>query len=203
MDSTDRSFRVPDELSTGEFVLRPIRESDAELDHEAVMSSKEFLRDWEQTGWPKEDFTVEANREDLVRLRRRHENGESFTYTVLNPQGDSCLGCVYVVPTSAELFAKAEVRPTGDSRWSEFEIAVYFWVRESRTTDGLDARLLDAMDPWFRRQWNVRYLLLTNERVSHQVDLLESTGCTLRFELAYSSKPGKELAYSMHSTQEG
>ncbi|MEZ5066248.1 MAG: N-acetyltransferase [bacterium] len=197
MGSSERSFRVPDGLSTEEFVLRPIRESDAELDYEAVMSSKEFLRDWEQTGWPKDDFTVEANREDLVRLERRHANGESFTYTVVHPTGDVCLGCVYVFPTNAELFAKARVDPTTPSQWSSFDTAVYFWVRESRMKDGLDARLLQALDPWFRDHWNIeRYLLLTNERVAPQVHRLESTGHTLRFELAYSGKPGKELAYS-------
>ncbi len=161
------------------------------------MDSKEFLRDWEQTGWPREDFSVEANRGDLLRLEQRHDKGESFTYTVLRPTLDQCLGCVYVFPTSARLFSKAQVSEAGVARWGDYEIAGYFWIRTSRLADGLDGRLLEALDLWFRQQWGVKqHLMLTNERVGQQVELLKSTGRTLRFELAFSNKPGKELAFS-------
>ena len=47
-------FHAPEELRTDEFLLRPILESDAALDYEAVMASREYLRTWEGTGWPAE-----------------------------------------------------------------------------------------------------------------------------------------------------
>lgn len=103
------NFSAPPGLSAPEFLLRPIQESDAALDHEAVMESKEFLRSWEQTGWPEDDFTVEANRADLVRLAQRHNAGTSFAYTVLDPSLAKCLGCVYIFPTTAALFSKAKI----------------------------------------------------------------------------------------------
>jgi hypothetical protein len=197
MEPRNGGLAAPGELRAEEFLLRPIRASDAAFDYEAVMESKAFLRAWEQSGWPKEGFTVEANRDDLARLERRHDEGASFTYTVVGPALDQSLGCVYVFPTSADLFGKAQIAATGGARWEDYEVAVYFWVRRSRLVDGLDTRLLDALDVWFSHQWNVKqHLLLTNELVEQQVELLESTGRTLRFELAYSSKPGKELAYS-------
>ena len=77
--------RAPEGLRTDEFLLRPIRASDAERDYEAVMESREFLRRWEQSSWPTDDFTVDANRKDMEKLERRHTGGESFTYAVLNP----------------------------------------------------------------------------------------------------------------------
>src|SRR5215218_4357264 len=89
-------FHASDELRTDEFLLRPIRESDAELDYDAVMESREFLRLWEQSTWPEDDFTVEANRADMAKLERRHAEGESFTYTVMNLEETRCLGCVYI-----------------------------------------------------------------------------------------------------------
>ena len=57
---------APGGLETREFILRSILVSDAELDYEAVMESREFLRKWEQSAWPADDFTVEANRQDMV-----------------------------------------------------------------------------------------------------------------------------------------
>ncbi len=197
MEPRNGGFAAPEELRAKDFLLRPIRASDAEIDHEAVMESKAFLRIWEQTGWPQEGFNVEANRDDLVRHERSHAKGASFTYTVVNPELDQCLGCVYVFPTSADLFGQAQIAATGEARWEDYELAVYFWVRTSRLADGLDTSLVDALDVWFRQQWGVkRHLLLTNERVEQQVALLKSRGRTLRFELAYSGKPAKELAYS-------
>lgn len=189
--------RAPAELRTDEFLLRPIRASDAELDYEAVMESKEFLRGWEQTGWPDDDFTVDANREDLIRLERRHADGESFTYTVMGSAEASCLGCVYVFPTSARLFTKAGITAADDARWSDYELVVYFWVRGSRLRDELDRRLLGALDHWLRQEWRVEhYLVVTSERFEQQVALIESTGRRKRFEIAFTNKPGKELAYS-------
>ena len=40
---------APAGLRTDEFLLRPICASDAELDYEAVMESKELLHRWEQS----------------------------------------------------------------------------------------------------------------------------------------------------------
>jgi hypothetical protein len=187
----------PAELRVPEFLLRPIRPADAEMDHDAVMESKEFLRAWEQTGWPEDDFTVEANREDLVRLERRHKAGESFAYTVVAPSLTQCLGCVYIFPTAAPLFTRAQIFAHGDHRWREFEVAVYFWARKSVLPRRFEQRLLEHLSHWLQQAWNVpRHLFVTSELYSQQVALLASTGRTLRFELSYPNKAGKELAYA-------
>ncbi len=197
MPTDPARLHAPDALRTERFLLRPIRASDAEADHAAVMETRELLLAWEQTGWPAEDFTVAANRDDLVRLARSHDAGESFTYAVLDPTSDDYLGCVYVMPTSAAPFAAARIVATDGGRWTDHDAAVYFWLRASRSTDALDAALLDTLDDWFRDAWLLeRYLLLTSERVGRHVALMEATGRTLRFELTYPDKPGKELAYS-------
>jgi hypothetical protein len=190
-------FRAPEELRTDEFLLRPIRASDAELDYEAVMESKEFLRQWEQSSWPADDFTVEANREDLDKLERRHTDGESFTYTVMNPTETQCLGCVYIFPTTARLFSKAQISAIDGARWSEFEAAVYFWIRKSRLADELDRRLLDALGPWLEHDWGIEpHLIVTNEQFEQQVAMIEGANLQLRFHLTFPNEPGKSLAYA-------
>jgi hypothetical protein len=190
-------LHAPQGTRTEEFLLRRIVASDAALDYEAVMESREFLRGWEQTGWPEDDFTVEANRTDLVRAEQRHDNAEAFTYTVMNPTETQCLGCVYISPSSAPLFTKAHVVAVHDDRWSDFDAAVHFWIRTSRIADELDRRLLDSLSRWLVHDWRLeRYLLVSSEKCEQQVALIESTDRRLRFELKYPDRTGKELAYA-------
>ena len=197
MPFNDDDFHAPKELRTGEFLLRPILASDAALDYEAVMASKEYLRPWEQTGWPADDFTVEANRADVEKLERWHAAGERFTYTVLDPTGTQCLGCVYLVPTDAPMFAKKEIAAIDGARWSEYAVVVHFWVRTSRLADGLDRRLLDALGPWLADDWQIaHHLIVTNEQVEQQVSLIESTDRQLKFRLTDPKESGKSLAYA-------
>ncbi len=194
-------LHAPVALRTDEFLLRPILAADAALDYEAVMASKEYLRPWEGTGWPADDFTVEDNRADVVKLERWHAAGERFTYTVLDPTETQCLGCVYIVPTGATLFAKKQIAAIDDARWSEYEVAVNFWVRTSRLADELDRRLLDALGPWFKNEWQIeRYLIVTNEQVAQQVALIESTERQLRFRITDPKESGKSLAYAQPSS---
>ena len=190
-------FHAPVELRTDEVLLRPILASDAELDYEAVMESREFLRQWEQSSWPADDFTVAANRADMEKLERRRADGELFTYTVMNPTETQCLGCVYISPTAARQFAKAQISAVDGAQWSEYEAAVYFWIRKSRLADGLDRRLLDALGPWLEHDWRIEHhLVVTNEQFEQQVSMIEGANLQLRFRLKYPNQPGESLAYA-------
>ena len=49
-------------------------------------------------GWPRPDFTPEENLADLQGHEADFQARRGFTYTVLDPTGTRCLGCVYVYP---------------------------------------------------------------------------------------------------------
>ncbi len=197
MPFTDNTIRVPDRLRTDDVLLRPIRSADAELDHDAVMESRAFLRIWEQSSWPEDNFTVSANREDLLKLERRHAARESFTYTVMNPTETQCLGCVYLFPMDAAMFTRSEISAIGGARWSDNAAAVYFWIRQSRLADGLDRRLLDALGPWLERDWRFdNHLFVTNEQLGQQVAMMNGAGLQLRFRIDDPQATGAFLAFS-------
>lgn len=196
---------APSRLATDAFTLRPITADDAAIDHAAVMESKDDLRVWEQTGWPEEGFTVEANREDLVTLQQRHDAGVAFTYTVLDPTGTTCLGCVYVMPHDATFLAKARITPltpltpltpVGEVRWEDVDAATYFWVRTSALAAGTDRSLLDTLRTWLAQEWRLsRLVFVTHEDLTQQVDLLEGTDLRPLFHIEEPGKPGRYLAY--------
>jgi hypothetical protein len=187
---------VPAGLRSAEFVLRPIVAGDAEEDHAALMETREDLRLWEQSTWPEDDFTVEANRKDLVGLETRHADGRAFTYTVLSTHGIECLGCVYVFPPGASFLAKSTVTPVGDDEWADVDVVVYFWARRTQMENGVDERLLAALRVWFAEEWKVdRAVFVTNEQFTQQVDLIHRTDLSLKFELVEPAKPGKYLVF--------
>ena len=196
MPFENMEFNVPEGLTTDDFILRPIVAADAEMDYAAVMESRDYLQTWEQSSWPADDFTVAANREDLEKLERRHASREAFTYTVMNPTGTECLGCVYVMPSDARMFAEARITPVGNRRWDDYEAAVYFWVRKSRLATEMDRLLLDALRTWLAEDWSLGgHLIVTNEQFAQQVDMFEHTDLQLRFEVEEPDKPGRYLAY--------
>lgn len=198
MLSFQKLARVPSGMRTADLVLRPIREEDAELDHEAVMESRKFLRLWEQTSWPEDDFTVQANREDLKKLEKRHAARESFAYTVVNPSEKQCLGCVYIFPIGAEMLARAHISSVGGADWSDYAAAVYFWIRKSKLGDSLDRALLDRLGPWFAQDWNFdNVLIITNEQFEQQVAMIESKGLPLRFRINDPKAAGSFLGYEI------
>lgn len=196
MPFTDSTGPVPAELRTEEFALRPIVAADAEMDHAAVMEAREHLRSWRQSTWPEDDFTVEANRTDLVDLEQRHAAGRAYTYTVLDSAGTRCLGCVYVFPTDATFLSRCTVTRVADDRWADVVAVVFFWTRRSETETGMDERLLAGLRAWFADEWGFELsVYVTSEQFTQQVDLLGRTDLTPKFELLEPGKPGRRLAF--------
>jgi hypothetical protein len=193
----DPGRTVPLEPRTDEFFLRPITVADAARDYEAVMETREDLRVWEQSSWPEDAFTVEANAEDLADLERRHLERRAFTYTVLDPGGAESLGCVYIFPTTASFLAKATVTAVSEEAvWADVDAVVYFWIRAARISSGLEARLLSALRSWMAEDWALaRTVFVTNEQFERQVRLLDAAGLRVRFELREPAKAGTYLVY--------
>lgn len=187
---------APDRLTTDDFVLRAITVADAELDYAAVMESRDLLRLWQQSTWPADDFTVEDNRVDLHEMERRHTAGAAFGYTMLDHDESTCLGCVYVFAPDARFLAAATVTAVGEAAWDEIDAAVYFWVRTSMLSVGLDRALLGHLRRWFADDWGLDdVVFVTSELLTQQVQLIEGTDLELRFEIAEPDKPGHHLAY--------
>ncbi len=170
---------VPELLKSDEFLVRPLRATDVELDYDAVISSRAEL--WLRNGgrWPREGFTLEENLIDLVRHEREHLERTAFTYTVMNPMETECLGCIYIMPLeslpqSVEESAEAFVEIGDYEAWSTF------WVRQSRLADNLDQRLLHELLVWFNTDWAfTRVALLARKVQERQIRLFNEAGMRL------------------------
>jgi hypothetical protein len=150
-----------------------LRASDVELDYDAVMSSAALLRSWSQSEWPADDFTFAQNLADLERHEREHEAGEAFTFTVLDPAGTRCLGCVYLTPVPEP------ARPL--CAGAAFPVRVGFWVRAAEVANDLDRHLLDCLREWLAAEWRFdRVLFVIAEHDARQDELLAGAGLQRR-----------------------
>ena len=131
---------VPTMLRGDEFVLRPLRAADVELDYEAVMASPEVLRRGSGGQWPRPGFTLEENLAHLQGHEADFHARRGFTYTVMDPTETRCLGCVYAYPPEDD----------GDRRERDYKTLVWFWVSPDLVADDLDRLLLAALVPWLR-----------------------------------------------------
>jgi hypothetical protein len=129
------------DLGTGHH-LRPIRQTDTDIDYPAVMGSRERL--WEMYGeawgWPSATMTMDQDREDLARHEREIEAHESFNYALFDSAESQLLGCVYIDPPQAD-----DV--------SERHAIVSWWVVDDLVDTAVEAALDDAVPAWLAVDW--------------------------------------------------
>jgi hypothetical protein len=62
---------VPERLTFGSFLIRPIRGNDAPADHAALMAARDAIRAHGESDFPRDDFSVDEDRKDLDADARR------------------------------------------------------------------------------------------------------------------------------------
>ena len=130
-------FNIPSSLDTEDFHLEALTPAVAEMDYEAVMSSRVRLRSvfGENTDWPEDTMSLSDNIKDLERHHEEFFSRRAFSYTVLTPARDRCIGCVYIDPCIAD----------------EFDCEVYLWVRDEFLY--LDNELFVSIHSWLDSFW--------------------------------------------------
>ncbi|MCU0263579.1 MAG: hypothetical protein MUF09_07885 [Candidatus Nanopelagicales bacterium] len=131
-------FEPPSWLVTDRFRLEPLGPQHNEADHAAWSSSIEHIRatpGYRDRDWPPRDgMSLEANLADLHAHAEDFTAGRGFTFTVLDPDDGSVIGCVYLYPPE-----------------SGGDVSVRSWVRADRAE--LDQPLADAVADWIAAEW--------------------------------------------------
>jgi RimJ/RimL family protein N-acetyltransferase len=129
-------FDVPLRHETAEFRLEPLGPEHNERDHAAWSSSIEHIRathGFEGSRWP-HPMSLDENLRDLEQHRAEFDERTAFAYSVLDPETDDVIGCVYV-----------------NQAPSEDGATVRTWVRASHAQ--LDGTLRDEVVRWLERDW--------------------------------------------------
>jgi hypothetical protein len=129
------------DLPTGHH-LRPMRETDVDIDYPAVMGSRERL--WAKYGgawgWPPATMTYEADKKDLAHHEAEIAAHETFLYAVLDEAESELLGCIYIDPPDERS------APGGDAVSS-------WWVVDRAVGADLERALDDFVPRWLAETW--------------------------------------------------
>jgi len=136
------TFEVPRALRTPAFRLEPLGPEHNERDFAAWTSSIDHIRatpGFAGRAWPHE-MSLEDNLGDLEGHAADFAARTGFTFTVLEPDGDDVIGCVYIYPDRD----RASVT------------IVRSWVRASHAQ--LDRPVHDAVLAWLARDWPFQHV---------------------------------------------
>lgn len=142
---------VPAALITPLFTLRRQTPDHNAADYAAVMDSKEELRLWSDSEWPEDDFTPQANLEDLRMHIGEHDRDEAYGFSIFTPDGRTLLGSLYlseVAPFLANYQASDEERAV----LAQAQVRADYWLRRG-TDAAFEQAFLAAVRAWLDRDW--------------------------------------------------
>lgn len=130
-------FVPPAGLAVGDYRLEPLGPAHTDSDYAAWTSSIDHILatpGYDGSSWPHE-MTPSENRRDLEEHAADFAARTGFTYTVLAPDGETVVGCVYIYPSKAP----------------GIDASVRSWVRAADGT--LDPVLYRAVRDWLAAAW--------------------------------------------------
>lgn len=186
---------IPESYLHNQFCFQILHPRHAELDYAALMSSKDFLRRWSQSEWPTDDFSLDDNLEDLAWHYEEHLNKIAFTYTILNQNQNTCLGCLYIKPIAVI----KELQLEEQKLLAPFSHFCSFWVIDTIRGTQLDQLIFSGLIYWLDTCWQFPGLFFTsNPHIPEMEDLYKKQGmqCFLelerpnRYQYCWQSKQG-------------
>ncbi|OGQ23675.1 MAG: hypothetical protein A3I05_06180 [Deltaproteobacteria bacterium RIFCSPLOWO2_02_FULL_44_10] len=143
-------FKPPREVVRSNYVLEVLAPQHNDMDYEAWTSSIDELQGifGPTNDWPTKEYTKEQNLEDLERHLREFEQSVAYAYTILNVERTSCIGCLYIRPTSA----------------TNYDARVDFWFRNS--SKNIESHFYEELKSWLGKEWRFQNIAFPGRNLS-------------------------------------
>ena len=176
------------------FVLFPTDPDYSAPDYEAVMASKEELRIWSASDWPEDDFTLEANRNDLGGHVEDNRNHSAYGYMIFSPDREICYGSVYLNPIKdwRDRFACLD---GNTDELDALDARVDHWIRSDHAE--LEIPILDALSAWLFEKWKIRAGFVVRPGLSQRAEAMEILGAHQVARLRYKDGTGELSLFSL------
>lgn len=159
-----KHFEAPELVSEKRFFMEPLAPKHNDLDFEAWQSSVDDLQGIFGPGheWPQAAYTKTQNLVDLERHYREFEAGEAYAYSILSPDQNLCIGCVYIQPSPS----------------NRYDTHVDYWFRNSHKHLETDFQVW--LKNWLASEWALNTIALPGREMSwdeyHRLVSNESDG---------------------------
>lgn len=152
MDIFTKTYSPPQELQTKDFCLFPTNQDFYLSDYEAVVKSRDLLRDWSQSQWPEDDFTPEQNKEDLGQHVQDNIDHSAYGYMIYSLDKTICFGSVYVNPLSP-VPDNYHTTKEEETLLASHQARIDYWVIDDPI---LDEKITKELRAWFKDVWRIK-----------------------------------------------
>jgi len=172
---------IPENFIHPLFLFEVLQPKHVELDYQALMVSRNFLRRWSESTWPEDEFLLADNLKDLEWHFEEFKGKYAFTFTILNPSRTKCFGCIYIRPTdSIRKLSAAE-----KEKLTPYPYFCSYWVIDEIRSSDLERQILFSLNNWLKTSWQFPNIVFTsNLLISEQNKFLEENGFTLFLKLS-------------------
>ena len=180
---------IPEELRTSDFLVRPLRASDATIDYAAYMASPDVIRIHSGGRWSTDTFTLAENQQQAAHHEQDHQARRNFTFLLLTPDQTASLGCVYYLPLVPFLHRVAAPSALV-AQVAETTAMITFWVRQEHQHTSLALHVVSAIHNWLREDWPFAdHVFRVTQEEYTSVRALEQSGLQVRFDLDITTSP--------------
>jgi len=171
---------IPEYIEREVFCFEVLHPKHVELDFQALMKSKDFLRRWSNSPWPEDHFTVENNLIDLEWHYAEFMEKIAFTYTILDQLKTICLGCIYIRPVTSI----PSLSPEEKAKLDPFRFFISYWVITEIRNTPLENEIFTAIRDWLQTVWKFQSdLFVSNSQIPEQNELYRKNQMDLFLEL--------------------
>jgi hypothetical protein len=171
---------IPEYLEREAFCFEVLHPKHVELDYQALMKSKDFLRRWSNSPWPEDHFKVEDNLIDLEWHYTEFKGKNAFTYTILDQFKTNCLGCIYIRPVTSI----PSLSPEEKAKLDPFQFFISYWVITDIRNTRLENEIFNATRGWLLSDWQFRSVLfVSNSQITEQNEIYQNNQMKLFWEL--------------------
>lgn len=147
-----KNFAFPQKYTGTHVTVFPTDIAFASSDLKAVMASKSDLRLWSTSEWPKDDFNVQENIQDLKCHIEDNELHSAYGFMLYDSTRKICFGSLYINPIDPLNF-KNELPEI-----NEFDARLDCWLRTD-LDDSLKIGIIRDIMVWLRDDWQIGWLL--------------------------------------------
>ncbi len=153
---------VPDSFVTPLFAVRRQTPDHNVADYAAVMDSRQELRVWSDSEWPEDDFTLQANLDDLQMHIVEHDRDEAYGFSIFTPDGQTVLGSLYLDEV-APFLNNYTISDAERAVLATAQVRVEYWLRRGVPAD-FEPAFLEAVQGWLAREWWFEHVMFGSRR---------------------------------------
>jgi hypothetical protein len=183
-------FQPPRTFENESLVIFPTDEAFYLSDYEAVMKSKNGLRVWSQSDWPKDSFTAEENKEDLLHHVADNKTHAAYGYMIYAPDHKTCYGSLYVNPL-APIPENYSISTEDAAMLAGYDARLDFWVVDGEAA--LERQITESLREWMKEGWAIRALFACRREMRERQAIYRALGLELLLDA--SGKSGNLMLF--------